>query len=116
MLPNVVNAIVGGAVTVKLAMHVVVEGAQLVVYVNVTAFVPPHLSGPEVPPLLLSAPLHPPLAVACVSHAVKIASTWGCVRQDAIDTLVGQRNDTADEPATVKTEVAVVVVGAQELV
>jgi hypothetical protein len=116
VLPNVVNANGGGAATVKPALQVEVVGAQLLVKVNVTTFVPPHLLGPEEPPLLLNAPLHPPLAVAVVSHAVNIASTWACVRQDPIDTLVGQCNDTAGATATVKTEVAVVVVGAQLLV
>lgn len=53
----------GAAVTVKLALQVVVKGVQVLVTVNVTVEVPPHLSG--VPGLLLeSTPLHPPEKLA----------------------------------------------------
>jgi hypothetical protein len=77
-LPGQTSDIVGGAVTVKLALQVVVVGVQLLVYVKVTIFVPPHARGAPVL-LLLNAPLHPPLELAVASHAVNSASTAACV-------------------------------------
>ena len=60
------------------AVQVVVVGAQLLVYVNVTVVEPPQLDG-AAPALLLSAPLHPPLDDAVASHAANSAFTWACV-------------------------------------
>jgi hypothetical protein len=102
--------------TVKLAEQVVVNGAQLLVYVNVTTLLPPQASGPVVPPLLLKAPLHPPLETAVASHAVKAAFTCACERLEAIVVLAGQVRRTAGGLLTVKEAVQVVVVGAQLLV
>jgi len=59
--------------------------------------VPPQLAGPEVPPLLLNAPLHPPLAVAVASQALNVASTWPCVRQLAKVVFTGAVKVTACE-------------------
>jgi hypothetical protein len=42
------NDTAGGAVTVKLALQVVVVGAQLLVYVNVTVVLPPQAEGAPV--------------------------------------------------------------------
>ena len=70
-----VSLTAGGAVTVKEAVQVVVVGAQLEVYVNVTTLVPPQAAGPAVPPLWLRAPLHPPEEVAVPNHVTKAAST-----------------------------------------
>jgi hypothetical protein len=63
---------------VKVAEQVVVAGAQLLVYVNVTVADPPQLDG-AAPALLLRAPLHPPLEVAVASQAVNSAFTWAWV-------------------------------------
>jgi hypothetical protein len=69
----------GGLLTVKEAVQVVVVGAQLLVYVNVTVAVPPQLDG-AAPALLVGPPvLHPPLAVTDASHAVNSAFTWAWV-------------------------------------
>ena len=74
-----VNDTAEAAVTVNLAVQVEIVGAQVLVYVNVTTFEPPHLSGPAVPPSLLRDPLHPPLEVAVANHVVNAASTCACV-------------------------------------
>src|SRR5215207_4813637 len=102
--------------TVNVAWHVVVNGAQALVYVNVTTLEPPQASGPTVPPLLLRAPLHPPLDVAVASHATKAAFTWTWVRLAAMVVLVGQTSDTAGGFGTVNVAAHVVVNGAQALV
>ena len=73
----------GGGGTVNNAEQVVVAGAQLLVYVNVTVALPPQLDG-AAPALLLREPLHPPLEVAVASHAAKASFTWACVRPAAI--------------------------------
>ncbi len=65
-------------VTVKVALQVVVNGAQVLVYVKTTVAVPPHLSGAMVL-LLESIPLQPPEAEAVVSQAAKEASIAACV-------------------------------------
>ena len=59
---------VGDAGTVKVAWQVVVNGAQVLVYVNVTVVEPPQFDGAPVL-LFVSTPLHPPLALAVASHA-----------------------------------------------
>jgi hypothetical protein len=63
-----VSVTVGGAATVKVAWQVVVRGAQVLVYVNVTVVDPPQADGAPVL-LLVSTPLQPPLAEAVASHA-----------------------------------------------
>ena len=68
MLVGQVSVTVGAAGTVNVALHVVVSGAQLLVYVKTTVADPPQLFG--APILLLDKlPLQPPLAVAVASHA-----------------------------------------------
>jgi hypothetical protein len=49
----------GAAVIVKVALQVAAphEGVKFEVAVKITVFVPPHLSGPAVPPLLVRIPL-----------------------------------------------------------
>lgn len=64
----------GGAGTVKVAVQVVVVGAQLLVYVNVTVVEPPQAGGAPVL-LLVNTPLHPPVADAVASHAANCAFT-----------------------------------------
>jgi hypothetical protein len=109
------NDTAGGAVTVKLALQVVVVGVQLLVYVKVTVTLPPQAFGAE-PALLVRIPLHPPLELAVASHAVNSALTAAWVWQDATVVLLGQTNDTVGAAVTVKLALQVVVVGAQLLV
>ena len=78
VLVGVVKLTVVDAGTVNVALHVVLNGAQLLLYVKVTVLLPPQLLGAPVL-LLLNAPLHPPLALAVPSHAVNAASTCACV-------------------------------------
>ena len=63
-----VSTTVGGAGTVKVAWQVVVNGAQVLVYVNVTVVEPPQLEGAPVL-LFVRTPLQPPEALAVASHA-----------------------------------------------
>jgi hypothetical protein len=69
---------VGGAATVNVAVQVVVNGAQLLVYVNVTVVEPPQAGGAPVL-LFVSTPLQPPLADAVASHVAKAVFTAACV-------------------------------------
>ena len=73
-----VNARVVDDGTVNVAEHVVLNGAQLLLYVKTTVVVPPHAKGAPVL-LLLNAPLHPPLALAVASHVVNAVFTAACV-------------------------------------
>ncbi len=68
----------GAGSTVKVALQLVVSGAQVLVTVKVMVVVPPHLSG-AVPPELDSMPLHPPVKVAVAFQAAKEASMAACV-------------------------------------
>jgi hypothetical protein len=115
VLAGQINDTGGGFATVNDAAHVVVVGAQLLVYVNVTVVVPPQALGAPVL-LLLRAPLHPPLELAVASHAANSAFTAVCVWQDATVVLVGQTSDTGGGAETVKLAEQVVTVGAQLLV
>jgi hypothetical protein len=63
----------GAGSTVKVALQLVVIGAQVLVTVKVIVVEPPHLSG-AVPPELVRTPLQPPLKVAVAFQAVKEAS------------------------------------------
>jgi hypothetical protein len=67
-----------GAVTVNVAWHVVVRGAHVLVYVNVTVVEPPQAGGAPVLSLV-STPPTPPLPDAVASHAVKAVFTAVCV-------------------------------------
>jgi hypothetical protein len=75
-----VKTTVGAGSTVNVAVHVVVVGAHVLVYVQVTVVVPPHLSGATgFVGDLVNKPLQPPLAVVVNSHAAKEASIAACV-------------------------------------
>jgi hypothetical protein len=74
VFPGQTNETVGGVATVKLALQVVVVGAQLLVYVKVTVAVPPQAEGAPVL-LLLLAPLHPPLELAVANQAANCVLT-----------------------------------------
>ncbi len=62
----------------KVELQLVVIGAQVLVTVNVTVAVPPHLSG-AVGALLERTPLQPPLKLAEDFQAAKEASMAACV-------------------------------------
>ena len=64
--------------TVKVARQVVINGAQVLVYVKVTVVEPPQLDGAPVL-LFVSTPLHPPLADTVASHAAKAVFIVACV-------------------------------------
>jgi hypothetical protein len=68
----------GTAATVKVAWQVVVSGAQLLAYVNVTVVEPPAAAGAPVL-LFVRVPLQPPEALAVASHVAKAAFTAACV-------------------------------------
>jgi hypothetical protein len=72
-----VRTTVAGAVTVKLALHVVVVGGQLLVYVKTTVVLPPQIDGAPVLLLVLN-PLHPPLELAVASHEANspLTAAW----------------------------------------
>ena len=115
VLVGQVNTTVGAAATVKVAWQVVVNGAQPLVYVNVTVVEPPQADGAPVL-LLVNTPLQPPLADTVASHAANAAFTAACVWQAAVVVLVGHVNTTVGAAATVKVAWQVVVNGAQVLV
>ena len=73
-----VNTTVGAAGTVKVAVQVVVSGAQLLVYVKVTVVEPPQAAGAPVL-LFVRTPLQPPLADAVASQVVNAVFTAACV-------------------------------------
>ena len=110
-----VNTTVAGAGTVNVAWQVVVNGAQVLVYVNVTVVEPPQLDGAPVL-LFVNTPLHPPLADAVASHAAKAVFTAACVRQTGVVVFTGQVNTTVAGAGTVNVAWQVVINGAQVLV
>jgi len=63
-----VNDTTDGAVTVNVAEHVVVNGSQVLVYVNSTVVAPPHEDGAPVLSFVIT-PLQPPLADTVANHA-----------------------------------------------
>ena len=63
--------------TVKLAWQKVVNGAQVLLYVNVTVVDPPHASGAPVL-LLVSIPLQPPDPLAVASQVANAALMAAC--------------------------------------
>lgn len=78
MFVGQVSTTVGAADTVNVAWQVVVNGAHVLVYVNVTVVEPPQADGaPEL--LLVNTPLQPPLAVAVANHVAKALFTAACV-------------------------------------
>jgi hypothetical protein len=102
-----VNTTVGGAVTVNVAEQVVVNGAQVLVYVNNTVVEPPQADG--APWLLLTkTPLQPPLADAVASQALNAAFTWSWVKQASTVCGDGQFNTTVGGAGTVKVAVQLV--------
>ena len=82
---------------------------------NTTVFDPPQLDGAPVL-LLVSTPLHPPLAEAVASHVLNKAVTAVWVRQAAVVVLCGQVSTTGGGAGTVNVAWQVVVNGAQVLV
>ena len=70
-----VNTTGGDGSTVNVAVHVVVVGAQELVYVHVTVVLPPHAFG-AIGLLgdVVNIPLQPPVAVVVNNHAAKEAS------------------------------------------
>ncbi len=104
----------GAVVTVKVAWQVVINGAQLLVYVNVTVVEPPQKEGAPVL-LFVKAPLQPPLAVAVANQVAKAVFTATCVWQAATVVLVGQVSTTGGGAVTVKVDWQDVVNGAQVL-
>ena len=64
--------------TVKVDVHVIVCGGQVLVYVNVTVLDPPHLDGAPVL-LFVIVPLHPPPAFTDLSHFEYLALIDFCV-------------------------------------
>jgi hypothetical protein len=94
---------------------VVVNGAQLLVYVNVTVMDPPVQAGGAPVLLFVNTPLHPPVPDAVANHALKAVFTCACV-QAVVVVLTGHVNVTSDGAGTVNVASQVVVNGAQLLV
>jgi len=72
------NDTAGAVVTVKVFVQVVVNGAQVLVYVQVTFTLPPQAGGAVVA-LFVNTPLQPPLAVVVVNHVANLLSMAACV-------------------------------------
>lgn len=96
-----VKTTVGAAGTVNVAWQVVVNGAQVLVYVNVTVVEPPQADGAPVL-LLVNTPLQPPVPVAVANHVAKALFTAACVWQAAAVVFVGQVSTTGGILDTVK--------------
>ena len=79
----------GAEATVNVAWHVVVNGVQLLLYVNITVVEPPHAGGAPML-LLVKTPLQPPDADALANQALNAASMAVCVWHAATVVLVGQ--------------------------
>jgi hypothetical protein len=79
---------------------VVVNGAQVLVLVNVTVVEPPVAGGAPVLSLV-NVPPHPPLADAVASQAAKAALICACVCPKASVWLVGQVSTTGGGAGTV---------------
>jgi hypothetical protein len=106
--------VIGGS-TVNVAWHVVVRGAQELVYVNVTVVEPPPAAGaPEL--LFVSTPLHPPLPDAVANHAAKAAFTAAWVWPLGVEVFTGHVNTTASGAVTVNVASHVLIVASQLLV
>jgi Flp pilus assembly protein TadG len=111
------NTTAGAAVTVNVAEQVVVNGAQELVYVQVTVVVPPQTEGATGDKGLVdNTPLHPPLAVVEAIQVAKAVLMAACVWQAGSVRFVAQVNMTAGAAVTVNVAEQVVVNGAQELV
>jgi hypothetical protein len=110
-----VKTIVGGAGTVNVAWQVVVNGAHVLVYVNVTVVAPPQADGAPVL-LFVKTPLQPPVPDAVANHALKALFTCACVKQAAVLVFTGHVIDTIGGDGTVNVAWQVVVNGAQVLV
>lgn len=85
----------------NVAWQVVVNGAQELVYVNVTVVEPPQALGAPVL-LFVRTPLQPPLAVAVASHVANAVLTAACEVQACKVVLVGQVNVAGGIEETVK--------------
>jgi hypothetical protein len=111
-----VNVTADAAGTVNVAWQVVVNGAQLLVYVNVTVLEPP-VQAVGAPVLLLDKiALHPPLPDAVANHALKAVFICACVKQAPVVVFTGQVNITVGGAGTVNVAWQVVVNGTHELV
>ena len=111
-----VNVTADAAGTVNVAWQVVVNGAQLLVYVNVTVLEPP-VQAVGAPVLLFERmPLHPPLADAVANHALKAVFICACVKHAPVVVFTGQVNVTVGGAGTVNVAWQVVVNGTHELV
>jgi hypothetical protein len=76
------NTTAGAAVTVNVAEQVVVNGAQELVYVQVTVVLPPQASGAVGDVGLVdNMPLQPPLAVVEDNQVAKAVLMFACVWQ-----------------------------------
>ena len=116
-LTGQVRETTGAFTTVKIAEQVVVSGAQVLVYVQLTVVEPPQALGAVgLAGLVVSTPPHPPDAVAVASQAVNLASIAAWVWQAASLALTGQVRATTAGLATVKLAEQVVINGAQVLV
>ena len=104
-----------GTDTVNVDWQVVVIGAQLLVYVNVTVVEPPVAAGAPVL-LFVNTPLHPPLPEAVANQLANAAFTAACVCPEVSVVFIGHVNTTVGGAATVKVAWQVVVNGAQVLV
>ena len=99
----------------NVAWQVVVNGAQVLVYVKVTVLEPPQAGG--APVLLLDRiPLQPPLADAVANHALKAVFTCACVKQEAVLVFTGHVSVIVGGAGTVNVAWQVVVNGAHVLV
>ncbi len=79
----------------------VVNGAQVLVLVNVTVTLPPVAGGAPVL-LLVKVPPQPPLADAIANHVANLASIAACVWPKASVWFVGQVSITVGAAGTVK--------------
>ena len=102
----------------KVALQLVENGKQLLVYVKVTVVVEPaRLQICGTPGLLfVMAPLQPPLAETLANQAAYWVLSCACVKHALTVVFTGQVSTTVGGAATVNVAVQVVVNGAQELV
>lgn len=81
----------------------VVNGAQVLVLVNVTVTLPPVAGGAVGLPLV-NVPPQPPLAVAVANHVANLVLMAACVCPKASFWFVGQVSDTVGAAGTVKVD------------
>ena len=96
-----VNTTGAVAETVNVAWQVVVNGAQVLVYVKVTVVEPPQADGAPVL-LFVNTPLQPPVPLAVANQVEKAVFTAACVWQAAAVVFVGQVSTIGGTDETVK--------------